>query len=57
MMSFHWIRLKFLSFSGAEYAANAYDRLINYNVDHVSEIYPGIAERWDISDGRFDLHI
>lgn len=37
-------------FASAEYAANAYDRLINYNVDNVSEIYPGIAESWDISD-------
>ncbi|WP_320041631.1 ABC transporter substrate-binding protein [uncultured Desulfobacter sp.] len=37
-------------FANAEYAANAYDRLINYDVDHVSEIYPGIAERWEISD-------
>ncbi|WP_035235888.1 ABC transporter substrate-binding protein [Desulfobacter vibrioformis] len=36
--------------SGAEYAANAYDRLIKYNVDHVSEIYPGIAQTWEISD-------
>nr|WP_320189708.1 ABC transporter substrate-binding protein [uncultured Desulfobacter sp.] len=37
-------------FANAEYAANAYDRLINYNVDHVSEIYPGIAESWKTSD-------
>ncbi len=37
-------------FAGAEYAANAYDRLIKYDVDNVSEIYPGIAETWDISD-------
>lgn len=37
-------------FANGEYAANAYDRLINYNVDQVSEIYPGIAESWDISD-------
>jgi peptide/nickel transport system substrate-binding protein len=37
-------------FASAEYAANAYDRLINYNVDNVSEIYPGIAQSWDISD-------
>lgn len=37
-------------FSGAEYAANAYDRLINYDVDNVSDIYGGIAESWDISE-------
>jgi len=37
-------------FSGAEYAANTYDRLINYDVDNVSDIYGGVAESWDISD-------
>jgi len=37
-------------FSGAEYAANTYDRLINYDVDNVSDIYGGIAESWTISD-------
>jgi peptide/nickel transport system substrate-binding protein len=37
-------------FSGAEYAANAYDRLINYDVDNVSNIYGGVAESWTISD-------
>ncbi len=37
-------------FSGAEYAANAYDRLINYDVDNVSDIYGGVAESWTISD-------
>ncbi len=37
-------------FSGAEYAANAYDRLINYDVDNVSDIYGGVAESWDISE-------
>ncbi len=37
-------------FSGAEYAANTYDRLINYDVDNVSDIYGGIAESWEISD-------
>ena len=36
-------------FSSAEYAANTYDRLINYDVDNVSRIYPGIAQSWDIS--------
>jgi len=37
-------------FSGAEYAANTYDRLINYDVDNVSDIFGGIAESWEISD-------
>lgn len=37
-------------FSGAEYAANAYDRLINYDVDNVSNIYGGVAESWNIAD-------
>ena len=37
-------------FSGAEYAANTYDRLINYDVDNVSDIYGGIAESWSISE-------
>lgn len=37
-------------FSGAEYAANAYDRLINYDVDNVSNIYGGVAKSWDIAD-------
>ena len=37
-------------FTGAEYAANTYDRLINYDVDNVSDIYGGIAESWTISD-------
>jgi peptide/nickel transport system substrate-binding protein len=37
-------------FSGAEYAANTYDRLINYDVDNVSDIYGGVAESWTISD-------
>lgn len=37
-------------FAGAEYAANTYDRLINYDVDDVSKIYGGIAESWKISD-------
>ncbi|MCD6186860.1 MAG: hypothetical protein J7K09_01745, partial [Desulfuromusa sp.] len=40
-------------FTGAEYAANTYDRLINYDVDNVSNIYGGIAESWTISkDGK-----
>jgi len=37
-------------FSGAEYAANTYDRLINYDVDNVSDIYGGVAESWEIAD-------
>lgn len=37
-------------FSGAEYTANTYDRLINYDVDKVSEIYGGVAESWTISE-------
>jgi len=37
-------------FAGAEYAANTYDRLINYDVEDVSRIYGGIAESWKISD-------
>ncbi|MFW2366184.1 MAG: ABC transporter substrate-binding protein [Desulforhopalus sp.] len=37
-------------FSGAEYAANTYDRLINYDVDNVSDIYGGVAESWTLSD-------
>ncbi len=41
-------------FTGAEYAANTYDRLINYDVDNVSDIYGGIAESWTISDNGLD---
>lgn len=37
-------------FTGAEYAANTYDRLINYDVDNVSNIYGGVAESWTVSD-------
>ena len=37
-------------FSGAEYAANTYDRLINYDVDNVSNIYGGVAESWEIAE-------
>ena len=46
-------------FTGAEYAANTYSRLINYNVDRVSEIYGGIAEKWEVSsDGMtYTFHI
>ena len=37
-------------FSGAEYAANTYDRLINYDVDNVSNIYGGVANSWEIAE-------
>ncbi len=37
-------------FSGAEYSANTYDRLIAYDVKDVSRIYGVIAESWTISD-------
>ncbi len=37
-------------FTGAEFAANTYDRLINYDVDNVSNIYGGIADSWTIAD-------
>ena len=40
-------------FSGAEYAANTYDRLIGYDVEDVSKIYGVVAESWTISpDGK-----
>ena len=40
-------------FSGAEYAGNAYDRLIGYEVDDVSKIYGVAAESWAVSpDGK-----
>jgi len=46
-------------FSGAEIAANVYDRLVYYDIDDTDTIHGGIAERWDISDdGRtFTFHI
>jgi peptide/nickel transport system substrate-binding protein len=44
------IRLRFFEFSGAEYAANTYDRMITFDVDNVSDISGGIAESWEISD-------
>jgi peptide/nickel transport system substrate-binding protein len=37
-------------FSGAEYSANTYDRLIGFNVDNVSEIFGVVAEDWTVSD-------
>jgi peptide/nickel transport system substrate-binding protein len=40
-------------FTGAELAANMYDRLIGYDVADVSKIFGVVAESWDISeDGR-----
>ncbi len=40
-------------FSGAEYAANTYDRLIGYEVDDVSKIYGVVAESWEVGeDGK-----
>ena len=42
-------------FTGAEYAANTYERLINYDVDNVSDIYGGVAERWSISEDGLEF--
>ncbi len=40
-------------FSGAEYAGNAYDRLIGYDVDNVEDIYGLAAESWTVGeDGK-----
>lgn len=40
-------------FTGAEYAANTYDRLIGYDVDDVSKIFGTVAENWTIDpDGK-----
>ncbi len=40
-------------FSAAEYAGNAYDRLIGYDVTDVSTIYGVVAESWQVdSDGK-----
>jgi len=40
-------------FSGAEYAANVYDRLITYDLRDVSRLEGGVAESWTVSeDGR-----
>lgn len=46
-------------FSGAEYAANTYDRLIGYDNKDVSKIHGVIAKSWDISDDgkTFTFHI
>ncbi|WP_373501158.1 ABC transporter substrate-binding protein [Desulfococcus sp.] len=37
-------------FSGAEYAANTYDRLIGYDIGDVSRIRGEAAESWTVSD-------
>lgn len=37
-------------FSGAEYGAQVYDRLITYPVDDVEDIQGNVAESWTISD-------
>jgi peptide/nickel transport system substrate-binding protein len=37
-------------FSGAEYAANVYDRLVTYPVDDVSNLQGHVAESWTIAD-------
>ena len=40
-------------FSGAEYAANTYDRLLGYDMNHVSNLFGVAAESWTISsDGK-----
>lgn len=40
-------------FSGAEYAAQVYDRLIAYDLNDVSKILPSVAESWTVSeDGK-----
>jgi peptide/nickel transport system substrate-binding protein len=37
-------------FSGAEYAANVYDRLVTYPVDDVTKLQGHVAESWTIAD-------
>src|SRR3546814_17212652 len=37
-------------FSGAEYAAQVYDRLVTYDVNNVSDIQPMVADSWEVSD-------
>jgi peptide/nickel transport system substrate-binding protein len=37
-------------FTGAEYAANVYDRLVTYPVDDVSNLRGHAAESWEIAD-------
>ena len=37
-------------FTGAEYAANVYDRLVTYPVDEVADLRGHVAESWEIAD-------
>ena len=37
-------------FTGAEYAANVYDRLVTYPVDDVADLRGHVAEGWQIAD-------
>jgi peptide/nickel transport system substrate-binding protein len=37
-------------FSGAEYAANVYDRLVTYPPDDVAKLQGHVAESWEIAD-------
>ncbi|PIE69239.1 MAG: ABC transporter substrate-binding protein [Deltaproteobacteria bacterium] len=37
-------------FSGSEYAANTYDRLIAYDVEDVSNIFGMLAESWEVGE-------
>ncbi len=37
-------------FTGAEYAANVYDRLVTYPPDDVSNLQGHVAESWEIAD-------
>ena len=40
-------------FSGAEYAANVYDRLITFDTEDMTTLVGGVAESWSLSeDGR-----
>ncbi len=46
-------------FSGAEYSANVYERLVYFDVDNVQELKGGAARSWTVSDdGRtYTFHI
>ena len=37
-------------FTGAEYAANVYDRLVTYPIDDVADLRGHVAESWQIAD-------
>src|SRR5918999_771681 len=37
-------------FTGAEYAANVYDRLVTYPADNVEDLRGHVAESWEIAD-------